>query len=114
MAVEQLLRAAGADVADALEVGEHGGVAGGRERLGLADPDLQAEAAVLLPRAADEDPLARLQVRERAHEDELVAVPVGVDDGEAGLVARPAQADDRDLGLEGSAGCALDDRVRSG
>ena len=114
VAVEQLLRAAGADVADALEVGEQRGVARRRQRLGLADAHLEAEAPVLLPGPAHADALARLEVRERADEDELVAVAVGVDDGEAGLVAGPAEADDRDLGLEGRAGRALDDRVRPG
>ena len=112
MAVEQLARAARADVLDALEVGEQRRVARRRDRLGDLDADLEAEAAVLLPRAAHADALARLEVGERPDEHDLVAVAVGVDDREARLVARPAQPDDVDLVLERRAGRALDQAVR--
>ena len=90
--VEQPLGSPAADVPDALEVDEQRGLAGGRERLGGRDLDLQPVALVVLPLAADADPLALLEVGDRPDERDLVAVAVGVDDREARLVARPAAA----------------------
>src|SRR6185436_9372461 len=84
--VEQPLGSRAADVPDALEVDEECGVARGRERLGGRDLDLEAVAAVVLPLAADADPLALLEVGDRSDERDLVAVSVGVEDREARLV----------------------------
>ena len=111
--VEQPLGSPAADVPHALEVDEQRGLARGRERLGCRDLDLQPVAAVVLPLAADADPLALLEVGERPHQRDLVAVAVGLDDREPRLVARPAEAPDEDLVLERRAGGALDHLGRS-
>jgi hypothetical protein len=110
VAVQQLRRAAGAHVLDALEVREERGVARRRERLRRRDLDLHPEAAVVLPHAGDAHALALLEVRDQPDQDELVAVALGIDDGEAGLLARVAPSPDRDLALERAAGHALDHR----
>ena len=88
--LEQPLGSPAADVPDALQIDEQRGLAGGRERLGGRDLDLQPVALVVLPLAADPDPLALLEVGDGPDERDLVAVAVGVDDREARLVARPA------------------------
>ena len=98
---------------DALEVGEQRRLAAGRERLGGRDLDLQPVAAVVLPLAADADPLALLEVADRPDEHDLVAGALRVDDREARLVARPAAPSDQDLVLERRAGDALDHVRRS-
>ena len=105
---------AGADVADALEVGEQRGVARGRQRLGGAHADLEPEAPVLLPGPLDPHPLARLEMGERADEDDLVPVAIGVEHREARLLARPAHARDHHLAAERRAGDPLDHLTRGG
>jgi hypothetical protein len=106
--LEQALGSPASDVPDALQIHEQRGLAGRRERLGGSDLHLQPVALVVLPLAADTDPLALLEVGDRAHERDLVAVAVGVDDREAGVVARPATAPDQDLVLEPRARDAFD------
>ena len=106
--LEQALGSPSADVTDALQIHEQRGLARGRERLGGGDLDLQPVALVVLPLAADPDPLALLEVGDRPDERDLVAVPLGVDDREARLVARPATPPDQDLILKGCTGDALD------
>jgi hypothetical protein len=108
VAQQQPLGAARADVLDPPEVRGQGRVAGGRERLGAGDLDLQPEPPVVLPDAGDPHALPLLQVRDRPDQHELVSVAVGVDHGEARLVARPPPAADEHLALEGGAGRPLD------
>ena len=108
--LEQPLGSPAADVPDALQIHEQRGLARGRERLGGRDLDLQPVALVVLPLAADADPLACLEVGDRPDEHDLVAGAVGVDDREARLVARPAEPPDDDLVLELRAGDAFDHR----
>ena len=108
--VEQLPRPAGADVLDALEVREQRRVAGRGDRLGRRDADLHAEAAVVLPGAADPRALALLQVGDRPDEDDVVAVALGVEHGEAAVLAGEADPPDDHFALERRTRRALDHR----
>ena len=115
VALEQRAARAGADVLDALEVGEQRGVAGRRERLGRRDLDLHPEAPVVLPDAARSATRSRSSrwasgptrtISSPSRSASRTAKPV------SSLAGEPHPPDD-DLVLERRAGRALDHSGRT-